>query len=306
LPAGDHPVVASYAGDANFNGCVSPPATQTVRRADTASSVAVSANPATLNTPVTITATVAVSGTGAGSPTGTVQFRDGANVIGTGTLSGGVAAFTTSSLALGDHYLNVIYPGDANFNASSSTYLYMTVVQPSGQVDLAVTQTDAPDPVRAGTAVTYRITLTNNSSTGTSVRMTDTLPAVGSLGSYTGPSGWTCTTPSGQIVCTHASFPGNGQAVLSAVWNVPSTAAAGLILYNAVTAIGQDFDPNMANNTHTAQTTVYRSRGADGGDGPGEGGGVTDAGATGAAAWLAELGALRDGRRVVLPWLNRP
>ncbi|MDV9203199.1 Ig-like domain-containing protein, partial [Streptomyces sp. Wh19] len=49
----------------------------------------------------TLTATVAVVAPGAGTPGGTVDFFDGATLLGTGTLSGGVATFTTSTLAIG-------------------------------------------------------------------------------------------------------------------------------------------------------------------------------------------------------------
>jgi hypothetical protein len=39
-----------------------------------------------------------VQSTGASTPTGTVTFKDGTTTLGTGTLSGGVATFTSNSL----------------------------------------------------------------------------------------------------------------------------------------------------------------------------------------------------------------
>ena len=56
--------------------------------------------------PVTFTATVTVSG---GPATGTVTFKDGATVIGTGTLSSGTAAFATSTLAVANHSITATY-----------------------------------------------------------------------------------------------------------------------------------------------------------------------------------------------------
>jgi len=56
-------------------------------------------NPSVYNQSVTFTATVART-SGTGTPTGTVQFKDGATVLGTGSLSGGVAKLTTSSLSV--------------------------------------------------------------------------------------------------------------------------------------------------------------------------------------------------------------
>ena len=40
--------------------------------------------------------------------------------LGTGTLSGGVATFSTSSLAIGSHTITAVYGGDTNFNGSTS------------------------------------------------------------------------------------------------------------------------------------------------------------------------------------------
>src|SRR4029077_6450967 len=60
-----------------------------------------SANPALPGTNVTFTMTLSAVAPGAGTPTGTVNFRIDGSVLGTGTLSGGVATFTTNTLALG-------------------------------------------------------------------------------------------------------------------------------------------------------------------------------------------------------------
>ena len=72
---------------------------------------------------VTFTATVTVSGA---LPTGTVTFKDGATVIGTGTLDGtGTATLATSALAVASHSVTATYAGDANYAASvSAPYVY--------------------------------------------------------------------------------------------------------------------------------------------------------------------------------------
>ena len=71
-------------------------------------------------TPVTFTATVA---SGGGTPTGTVSFLDGATTIGTGTLAGGIATFTTSALTVGTHPITAVYGGSGNFVSSTSAVL---------------------------------------------------------------------------------------------------------------------------------------------------------------------------------------
>jgi hypothetical protein len=61
--------------------------------------------------------------------TGSVSFYDGSTLLGTGTLSGGVASFSTSSLARGTHSIKAVYSGDANVNGTTSTILSQTVKQ---------------------------------------------------------------------------------------------------------------------------------------------------------------------------------
>ncbi|MEV6748357.1 Ig-like domain-containing protein, partial [Streptomyces sp. NPDC051080] len=57
----------------------------------------------------------------------TVSFFDGATLLGTTALSGGVATFTTSTLAVGIHSLTAVYNGSGNFNISTSPVDTQTV-----------------------------------------------------------------------------------------------------------------------------------------------------------------------------------
>jgi hypothetical protein len=77
----------------------------------------------TYGTSVTFTATVKVTGANpTGTPTGTVNFYDGTNVIGSGNATGSgttaTAQFSTSSLSKGSHTIYAEYLG------SQSTYIY--------------------------------------------------------------------------------------------------------------------------------------------------------------------------------------
>ena len=79
---------------------------------------------------VTFTATVVAAAPGVGTPTGTVTFKDGGTSLGTGTLTGGVATFaTTTALSLGPHSITASYGGDTNFLISSSSATTQTVGQ---------------------------------------------------------------------------------------------------------------------------------------------------------------------------------
>jgi hypothetical protein len=135
LAAGAHSIVASYGGDSNFTGSTSTVLTQNVQAA-TSTALTSSLNPSAFGQAVTFTATV----TGA-TPTGTVTFKDGATVIGTGTLNGaGVATFTISSLAVGNHSITATYNGDTNNPPSTSAVLTQSVNVPADSVKLRALQ----------------------------------------------------------------------------------------------------------------------------------------------------------------------
>jgi hypothetical protein len=127
LAAGSHTITAVYGGSAGFKSSTSTTLTQTVNQAASTTAVVSSLNPSISGQAVTFTATVSAVAPGAGTATGTVTFLDGASTLGTASLSGGSAAFTTSSLAVGTHSIKVRYSGDANFTSSTSAVLTQTV-----------------------------------------------------------------------------------------------------------------------------------------------------------------------------------
>jgi len=142
LAVGSHSVTAVYNGDGNFNGASSAPVTQAANKAASSTSVASSANPAAFAQPVTITATVAAVAPGAGTPTGAVDFLDGGTSLGTASLTGGQATFTSSSLSIASHSITAVYVGDGNFNGSTSAPLTETVTK----ITALVTLSSSPNP----------------------------------------------------------------------------------------------------------------------------------------------------------------
>ncbi|HUF08318.1 MAG TPA: Ig-like domain repeat protein, partial [Rhodothermales bacterium] len=83
-----------------------------------------SLNPSGYEHAVTFTATVASS---EGTPSGTVTFKDGDAILGTGVLSEASPSFTTSTLATGTHAITAIYEGDNNFEPSTSPVVSQSV-----------------------------------------------------------------------------------------------------------------------------------------------------------------------------------
>ncbi len=127
--------------DAVYNGLSTTPVTvtNTVTPNASSTSVIVSANPSTYGQAVTFTATVSGMAPMTGSPTGTVTFFDGASSLANVTLTGGSAAFTTSTFSAGAHNIKVTYVGDAYFSANTSNVLAETIAPAT----LTVTAVDA-------------------------------------------------------------------------------------------------------------------------------------------------------------------
>jgi hypothetical protein len=86
-----------------------------------------SPNPSVIGQSVTLTATIASTLTG--TPAGTVSFFNGTALLGTGTLSNGVATFATSALPLGSDTLQATYAGATYYLAATPATYAQTVEQ---------------------------------------------------------------------------------------------------------------------------------------------------------------------------------
>jgi hypothetical protein len=84
---------------------------------------------ATYGQSVTFTATVSAA-SGTGTPTGTVTFSNGATALGTVSLSGNTASFTTSTLPAGSLLISAVYNGDSNFAPSQPVTAPITISAP--------------------------------------------------------------------------------------------------------------------------------------------------------------------------------
>src|ERR1022692_3972891 len=126
LTVGAHSTAAIYSGSTNFLASTGT-GSQVVSKASTSTSLISSVNPSLPGEAVTFTATISVLLPGSGTPTGTVTFYDGPSPISTQPVSSGQAAFTTSTLVAGSHFISAIYSGDSNFNTSSSSSVHQVV-----------------------------------------------------------------------------------------------------------------------------------------------------------------------------------
>jgi uncharacterized repeat protein (TIGR01451 family) len=152
--------------------------------------------------------------------------------------------FTTSS-AVAD-------PNSANNAVTVST----SYVVPTA--NLAVTNSDAPDPVNSGATITYTQTITNNGpNAAANATITESIGSGITFQSIASPAGWSCTTPAvggtGIISCSIASLANAGSASFTVVVNV--TAVSGSVS-NTVTGSSDASDTVPANNSATATTAV--------------------------------------------------
>ena len=157
LGVGDNLLHFVYSGDTNFAGASSANLDQIVTAAQTLTTITSMLQPVVIGQSVTFTAQVTVTGPGSGTPDGTVNFYDGTTFIGSGTLSGGFASVTSSSLNVGDNEITAHYVGTANFLPSIS----QAVDQSVGQDQTKTGLTSSANPSIFGSSVTFVATVVN-------------------------------------------------------------------------------------------------------------------------------------------------
>ena len=111
---GTYAITASGAADVNY-AITNVNGTLTIREAVTAGTIATSSNPAAQGASVMFTMSVSAVALGVGTPSGSVNFRIDGGIAGAGSLSGGVASFSTTALSHGSHTIVAEYPGSVNF-----------------------------------------------------------------------------------------------------------------------------------------------------------------------------------------------
>lgn len=145
-------------------------------------------------------------------------------------------------------------PNTANNSATGS-------VRFRASADLSITKISAPNPVVAGTNVTYMLSIGNGGpSTATNVVVKDTLPAQISDVSFT-PSQGSCIggipgNPQLPLTCNLGSLANGANATITVTAKVDPATPAGTIIVNNAVVSSDTPDANNANNNATALTTV--------------------------------------------------
>jgi len=146
LPAGTYDIYVVYSGDSNYiYGQVGNYFHQVVSTSLTAPTLSLTTSSAssTAGHPVMFTANIS------SGATGVVNFLVDGTVIGSRTITGNSATFTTSALTLGTHSISANYSGNQNYSAASSNNIIQVVtyaLQPSGTIDYSYTITPTGGP----------------------------------------------------------------------------------------------------------------------------------------------------------------
>jgi hypothetical protein len=185
-PGSAFPISVSGLSSANYETALVN-GTLTIVSAPTTTTLTTSTNSAQYGDQVTLTATVAPSGA-----TSTVVFMNGSTVLGTGTVSGGVATLTTTTLSAGTYTITSSYQGDTDYGASTSGPVTLTIsprTGPGGGAALTITVADASRLYGQGNpAFSYTVTgtLLNGDTYATAVTG---VPVYSTTGTPTSPAG---------------------------------------------------------------------------------------------------------------------
>jgi hypothetical protein len=256
LTIGNHSISAFYSGDSTYQPANnSLPQAQVITGTQaTTTSVSSSSNPSTFEQSVTFTATVSSAGGTGGTPTGTVTFIDSGSMIGTGTLSGGVASFATSSLTPGNHNITAIYAGQGNFLSSTSSPLTQTINRIASTTSL----TSSINPSSVGQAITLTATVSGSGG-----------PTTGTVTFMDGATTLGTSSTTGSTASLTISSLAAGNHSLTAVYSgnlgfVGSTSAPLTQTVNqtaSMTTITSSLNPSALGQSVTFHVTVTGSGG---------------------------------------------
>ena len=207
--AGAKALVATYGGDANFNGSTSASEPHTVNKANTATTIGtVTPEPSVVGQAYTVNVTVTAVAPGTGTPSGSVTVSDGAGGTCTiASLSGGAGSCALTSTSSGAKTLTASYTGDSNFNGSSGTKGHQ--VNPAATTTTIGTVTPEPSLLAQPYTVNFTVTV-NAPGAGTPTGTVTVSDGTGNTCSATLATG-SCTLPSltaGPKTLT-ASYPGD-------------------------------------------------------------------------------------------------
>jgi len=162
-------ITAHYPGVGGFTSNSSAPVSITTLQGSASSFTVLLpwTNPQALGSPVTVSAFVLALGT-APAPTGTVEFYDGAALVGTAPLSSGLATVSFLPSIGGTHTLSAKYLGSGTFAGSTAPPAQITVYSGATPAATTTALTVTPNPAQTfAQPVTFTATVSGAVTGGT-------------------------------------------------------------------------------------------------------------------------------------------
>jgi len=207
-----------------------------------------SANPQAQGSAVTFTATVAPA-TGTGIPTGNVVFSvDGVSTATVALGGTGEAAYSTSSLAAGQHTILASYAGSSAYTASSQSLTETITAPPIASVS-PTTLTYAALLVKS-TSSAQAVTLSNTGSSALTVagiNISGNFAQTNNCGSSVAASG-SCTI--------HVTFSPLASGPLSGTLTITDNSSTGSTQTVSLSGTGQDFTLTTPSGSSTSATVA--------------------------------------------------
>ncbi len=192
-----------------------------------------------------------------------------------GTASFPVVLTVTAGTAAGTPVNDTVTVGSstADPNSANNSATAADVVALATQADLVVTNAPSPNPVAAGSNITYTQSVANSGPAVATAGMTFTenTPPNTTFVSMTPPAGWTCGTlpvagGTGAITCTDSGTLGVGPAnaaTFSLVLQVNSVTPSGTNITDTATATAANIVPSITTNTASATVVVGSANSVD-------------------------------------------
>jgi trimeric autotransporter adhesin len=238
LIAGTHSIVATYSGDANFNGSTSSALSQVVNLATSATSLVSSVNPSYVNQSVTFTAKV-VSQFG-GAVTGNITFKQANTVLTVVPLAGGQATYSTTYTAAGTFLITAVYSGDINNIGSTSTAVHQIVKALPVATTTVVTTSGSPSLINQPVTFTATISTTDGSiPNGETVTFYDSATQIGASVTAGGTASFTTSSLSVKSHTIKATYAGDAMYKTST-----GTVTQVVSLYASTTTVSSGLNPS--------------------------------------------------------------
>jgi hypothetical protein len=158
LPGGTNSITAQASGDTNYNAATSAAVSDVVSPVATQATLTSSTSSITPNQNVTLTATVSSA---VATPIGSAQFYDGTTLLGTGTLTGGIATLSTPLTSGSTNVVTVHYLGNASFAPSQSSGTGLSIVVAPQDFGFAPgTGSTTSQTISFGAVATYNLSIT--------------------------------------------------------------------------------------------------------------------------------------------------